>query len=90
MKKTDKLGSAKKFGTRYGSTPKYKYAKIEAEKKKKYKCPSCSYEGVKYVSMGIWQCEKCGYKFASKAFSVSKNSTTQTIASNEKVKEDAE
>lgn len=74
-KKIDKLGIAKKFGTRYGATPKHKYAKIEKEKSKIHKCPFCSYAGVKYVAVGIWQCDKCNAKFASKAYNIDKRTT---------------
>lgn len=35
---------------------------------KSYKCPSCSRIGVNRVSSGVWQCRKCGKKFASGAF----------------------
>ena len=39
MQKIDKLGSAKRFGARYGTKTKHKFAKIEALQRKKYKCP---------------------------------------------------
>lgn len=77
MAKT-KAGSAKRFGTRYGKTTKDKFGKFEALQRKKYECPKCSREAVRRVSAGIWQCQKCGAKFASKAYTVSKQQAIQT------------
>jgi len=37
-----KLGSAKRFGARYGKTVKERFAKIEALQRAKHKCPYCS------------------------------------------------
>lgn len=66
------LKSVKRFGARYGRKTKHKFAKIESILKGKHKCPYCSYEKVKRVSTGIWQCNKCGAKFTGKAYSVKK------------------
>ncbi len=63
------LGSVKRFGTRYGRTTRSKIAKIESNLKKKHVCPFCKKEGVKRVSTGIWECNKCGSKFTGKAYS---------------------
>jgi len=73
MVKIDKLGSAKRFGARYGSKPKHKYAKIEKEQRKKHKCPYCHNIKVKRLSMGIWHCRKCNSKFTGKAYTVEKS-----------------
>lgn len=63
-------GSTKRFGARYGKTVKNKFEAIETLQHKLYKCPSCSRDQVKRENVGIWQCKKCGYKFTSKAYSV--------------------
>ena len=73
MEKIEKLGSAKRFGARYGSKPKHKFAKIEKEQRKKHRCPYCNNVKVKRVSVGIWHCRKCNSKFTGKAYSVSKS-----------------
>lgn len=73
MEKIDKLGSAKRFGSRYGSKPKHKFAKIEKEQRKKHKCPYCNNVAVKRVAMGIWHCRKCNSKFTGKAYTISKS-----------------
>ena len=64
-----KLGSAGKFGPRYGFSVKKKYLKVQKTLKKKHICPYCQKEGsVKRVSAGIWYCNKCHSKFAAKAY----------------------
>jgi len=60
--------TAKRFGPRYGRTIRQKVAAIEKKQKRKYECPSCDKVAVKRVAKGIWQCRKCLYKFAGKAF----------------------
>ena len=84
MEKVDKLGSAKRFGARYGTKPKYLFAKIEKEQRKKHKCPYCNNVQVKRVAVGIWHCRKCNAKFTGKAYSI-----TKTITADE-VREEAE
>ncbi len=68
----EKLGSAKRFGPRYGSKPKHTFAKIEKEQRKLHKCPYCNAEKVKRIVMGIWHCRKCNAEFTGKAYSISK------------------
>jgi large subunit ribosomal protein L37Ae len=70
--KEKSFGSVKRFGPRYGRTVKHKLSKIEAELKKKHKCPYCHSPSVKRVAVGIWSCKKCNSKFTGKAYSVSK------------------
>ncbi len=74
----NKTGSAKRFGARYGKTVKDKFGAIEAMQRQKYDCPQCSRKAVRRVAAGIWECQKCGAKFASKAFTVSKTTTIKT------------
>ena len=68
----DKLGSAKRFGARYGTKPKYIFAKIEKEQRRLHKCPYCLAVKVKRAAVGIWQCRKCNIKFTGKAYSIKK------------------
>lgn len=65
---TKKVGSAGRFGSRYGVTVRQKVANIEKIQKRKHKCPYCNYNKVKRLSAGIWKCKKCGTKFAGKAY----------------------
>lgn len=71
-KKKKSLGTAKRFGTRYGKTVKQKVAKVEKQAKATYECPHCGYEKVTRQSLGIWNCSKCGATFTSKAYTVRK------------------
>ncbi len=67
---TKKVGSAGRFGARYGRSIRQKIATIEAKQKAWQKCPYCSKLRVKRVSTGIWQCRSCNTKFTGKAYKV--------------------
>ncbi|MBS3136186.1 50S ribosomal protein L37ae [Candidatus Woesearchaeota archaeon] len=73
MTKKGKLGSAKRFGARYGRSLRHLFAKIEDEHRRKHKCPYCGRIAVKRLAAGIWLCKKCGSKFTGKAYTISKN-----------------
>jgi len=68
MGRTKKIGSAGRFGVRYGKKVKDLIKDIDAKSTKAYTCPSCSRKAVKRKALGIWQCKKCGKKFASGAY----------------------
>ncbi len=66
--KLKKIKSAGRFGARYGKRVKSKLIAVETKQRIKQKCPFCEKTGVKRVSKGIWQCKKCGKKFAHDAY----------------------
>lgn len=68
MTKTKKVGSTGKFGVRYGKGVKKRYLKIDRVQKSKHVCPHCLKPGLKRPSPGIWFCERCGLKFAGRAY----------------------
>ena len=68
MTKKGKVGSAGRFGVRYGRTIRARVSKIESVQKKKHLCPRCKMPYVKRVSSGVWKCKKCGLKFAGLAY----------------------
>ena len=68
MAHTKKVGSAGRFGVRYGRKIRQRLLKVEGMLKKGNKCPNCQKMSVKRVSSGIWECDKCGTKFAGKAY----------------------
>ena len=70
-----KLGRARRFGARCGRKLKLKFAAIESDQKKQYKCPYCNVMKVKRLSVGIWNCKKCSSKFTGKAYSLFKTTT---------------
>ena len=72
MKSEEGLGSAKRFGARYGRKTKLKFSNVETEQRKLHKCPYCNKTAVKRIALGIWQCRKCDVKFAGKAYSLTR------------------
>ncbi|HLC55832.1 MAG TPA: 50S ribosomal protein L37ae [Candidatus Nanoarchaeia archaeon] len=70
MSGTKKVGSAGRFGVRYGRSIRHKVAEIEKKLRSKQLCPYCHNYKVKRLAAGIWQCKKCGVKFTGKAYSI--------------------
>lgn len=69
MTKTKKVKSAGRFGVRYGLRVKARLIQVESKQRKKQICPFCNKPGLKRLaSSGIWQCKKCGKKFASNVY----------------------
>ena len=66
MAHTKKVGPAGKFGVRYGKRIRERF--IDVHKARRGACPNCFSTGLKRVSTGIWECKKCGLKFAGKAY----------------------
>lgn len=84
------LRSAKRFGSRYGRKGRHKTAKIEAEQRKRHKCPYCRAVSVRRVAAGIWNCKKCRSKFTGKAYTVPKKIIIKQEISKEEIVEAAE
>ncbi|MCW4049389.1 MAG: 50S ribosomal protein L37ae [Candidatus Bathyarchaeota archaeon] len=53
---------------RGGSTLRKRYGRIVTTVRASHHCPSCASQSVKRVSVGLWNCGKCGYKFAGGAY----------------------
>ena len=68
-KRTEKAGTAGRFGARYGVVVRNRVKAIEAHEKAKHECPNCHHSIVKSVAPGICQCNRCGNKFAAGAYS---------------------
>jgi large subunit ribosomal protein L37Ae len=68
MGRTTKVGSAGRFGPRYGLKIRRRVAAVEARMKQKHVCPVCGRRAVRRISTGIWQCQKCGATFAGGAY----------------------
>lgn len=68
MSHTKKVGSAGRFGARYGLKIRKNVIEIEKLQRQKQKCPFCLKFTVKRLAKGIWQCHSCNTKFAGKAY----------------------
>jgi large subunit ribosomal protein L37Ae len=66
--KSKKTKAAGRFGARYGRSVRSKLASVEQKQRIKQECPYCKKFGVKRLSKGIWECSKCGKKFASDVY----------------------
>lgn len=67
MPRTKKVGPAGRYGPRYGTRIRQRIAGLEPGKGR-HTCPRCLKPGVKRIAAGIWECRKCGLKFAGKAY----------------------
>lgn len=65
---TKKVGSAGRFGPRYGRKIRQKVADIEKKQKAWHKCPYCNKLKVKRAAIGIWVCRSCGSRFTGRAY----------------------
>ena len=61
-------GSAGRFGCRYGRFVRKRVTDIEKIAKALHRCPKCDMQSVSRKGTGIWECRKCGYKFAGGAY----------------------
>jgi large subunit ribosomal protein L37Ae len=61
-------GSSGRFGCRYGRFVRKRIADIEAISGSLHRCPKCDMQSVQRRGTGIWECRKCGYKFAGGAY----------------------
>lgn len=68
MGRTKKVGPTRGLGARYGATVRKRYIKVVTELKKPHTCPQCGFQRVKRVSVGVWECRKCGFAFAGGAY----------------------
>ncbi len=67
-KRTKKVGPTRGLGARYGATVRKRYVKVFTEMRKEHRCPQCGFTRVKRVSVGVWQCRKCGFTFTGGAY----------------------
>lgn len=63
-----RVGSAGRFGARYGRISRKRVADIERLMRQDHACPSCDDQEVFRDGTGIWECNRCGYRFAGGTF----------------------
>jgi large subunit ribosomal protein L37Ae len=85
--RTKKVGPTRGLGPRYGSTVRKRYIKVMIDMKKPHKCPQCGFSRVKRLSVGIWECRKCGHTYTGGAYTpvtklgvIAKRSAKGTVA----------
>ena len=71
MPRTKKVGPTGRLGPRYGTKVRKLVLEVERKLRRSYKCPSCGAVRVKRVGASIWQCRRCGTKFAGATYSPS-------------------
>lgn len=69
MSGSKKVGSAGRFGSRYGRKIRLLISNIEKKSRGTYECPHCLKRTLKRESAGIWVCRSCNKKFAGGAYS---------------------
>lgn len=63
-----RVGSAGRFGTRYGRVARKRVAEIEADQNADHPCPECDANRVTRTDTGIWTCGSCGHTFTGGTF----------------------
>ncbi len=66
--RTKKVGPAGRFGPRYGYKIRKLVKEIEEKMRDDHECPFCGSKKVRRISTSIWECKKCGKKFAGGAY----------------------
>ena len=68
MGRTYKVGPSGSFGPRYGTVARKRYSTIITGLRTPHECPQCHVIAVKRMSVGVWLCRSCGFKFAGGAY----------------------
>jgi len=68
MGRTRKVGTAGRFGSRYGRGIRKRLIKVESKQKALKTCPQCRFKKVKRQAAGLYKCGKCGAEFTGGAY----------------------
>ena len=68
MGRTYKVGPSGSFGARYGTVARKRFSTVIAGLRAPHECPQCRIVAVKRLSVGIWVCRSCGFKFTGGAY----------------------
>jgi large subunit ribosomal protein L37Ae len=67
-KRTKKVGGTGWMGPRYGIRIRRRVLEIDRARARASPCPRCSTVTLKRVASGIFECRRCGTRFASNAY----------------------
>ncbi len=70
MAHTKKVGTAGRFGSRYGRKIRYKVNVVEVKQRSRQECPVCGKLAVKRVAQGIFVCRACHSKMTGLAYTI--------------------
>lgn len=70
MSHKKKIGTAGRFGPRYGRTIRTKISNQEALQKAKQECINCHKKHLKRLSIGVYYCPNCEKKMTGKAYTI--------------------
>ncbi|MFA5406246.1 MAG: 50S ribosomal protein L37ae [Candidatus Nanoarchaeia archaeon] len=70
MSHTKKVGTAGRFGPRYGRKIRFKVKNVEAISKGPQDCPVCGKPKIKRLARGIYECIGCKAQIAGKAYTL--------------------
>ncbi|MFT4949016.1 MAG: large subunit ribosomal protein L37Ae [Natronomonas sp.] len=63
------VGSAGRFGARYGRVARRRVAEIEDDMNDDHECPECGEDRVSRQGTGVWECSYCGHTYTGGAYS---------------------
>lgn len=67
-KRTKKVGSTGWMGPRYGIRIRRRVIEIDQARSRASACPRCSTVTLHRVASGVFECRRCGTRFASGAY----------------------
>ena len=67
-KRTEKVGPTGWMGPRYGIRIRRRVVEIDRVRTASSTCPRCATVTVRRVASGIFECSRCGTRFASNAY----------------------
>ncbi len=65
---TAKVGPAGRYGPRYGVRARAQVAAMERRQRQRHPCPRCGLQRVRRAGTGVWECRRCGLRFAGGAY----------------------
>lgn len=66
--RTKKVGSTGWMGPRYGIRIRRRVLEIDRTRRRPSACPRCATVTMKRVSSGVFECSRCGTRYASNAY----------------------